>query len=91
MSGGVIFRALRHLGRALGAALRRVFSPFAWRDVRATQAWVYQENALTGDRRAVHLGGGYAALDIGWLRGAQGRGTVFGSFSRVDVTPRGSE
>jgi hypothetical protein len=88
MFGGVIARALRCGARAAVGLLRRVLAPLAWRDVRVTQAWAYQENALTGDRRAVHRGGGYAACDIGWLRGARGRGCVLGSFSRFEVTRR---
>ena len=90
MTYGMVSRALWRVARAVGRLLRRMLSPFAWRDARCMSEWVYQENALTGDRRAVHLGRGYAGCDIGWLREAAGRGTILGTYSSFPVKDGGS-
>lgn len=42
-------------------------SLFAWRDVRFTGVWIYQENAVTGERRAIKVGGCYQPIDAEWL------------------------
>lgn len=40
---------------------------FAWRDVRDNGTWAYQENTVTGARRAVRIGACYSPKDIDWL------------------------
>ncbi len=47
--------------------IRLIKSLFAWRDVNIEGKWLYQENAITGRRRAVSLSGGYSPLDFDWL------------------------
>jgi hypothetical protein len=42
-------------------------SLFAWRDVKWTPVWRYQENSVTGRRRAIRCGSGYTPLDFDWL------------------------
>lgn len=42
---------------------------FPWRTIRNTGAWLYQEHARTGARRALPIiGSGYQPLDMRWLR-----------------------
>jgi hypothetical protein len=40
---------------------------FVWRDVRDNGTWAYQENAVTGARRAVRIGACYSPKDMDWL------------------------
>lgn len=47
--------------------IRWLRSLFAWREVRNKNVWAYYENAVTGERRAVRVGGGWQPLDIDWL------------------------
>lgn len=47
-----------------------VRSLFAWRVVRDTGVWVYQENAVTGRRRVLRFGDGWQPVDAAWLGGA---------------------
>ena len=41
---------------------------FAWKPIRNSGAWVYLENTVTGQRKAVWLHGGYQPLNHDWLR-----------------------
>lgn len=50
--------------------LRALRSLFAWRIVRETPVYVYQENTVTGRRRAVRVvPGGYVPINEQWLEG----------------------
>lgn len=42
-------------------------SLFAWEDVKSDLSWRYQENRVTGRRRAITVNGGYACIDLDWL------------------------
>lgn len=43
-------------------------SLFAWKLVRVEAFWAYEENAVTGKRRALSLlAGGYSPWDAEWL------------------------
>lgn len=53
-------------------ALKRLWAiiatPFSWEDVRDSGVWLYQENKITGARRALPLcEGGYQPQDLEWL------------------------
>lgn len=51
--------------------IRWLLSLFAWREVHDSGlwhgVWSYQENRITGARRAVRVGGGYNPLNRDWL------------------------
>jgi len=48
--------------------LDHLLAPFAWRTVREKGGYAYQENDLTGARRAVRLQNkGYTPCDLGWV------------------------
>jgi hypothetical protein len=40
---------------------------FAWRDVKDNGTWAYQQNAVTGERRAVRIGACWSPKDFDWL------------------------
>ena len=42
-------------------------SLFAWQDVISTTVWLYQENAITGQRRALRVGSGYQPIWLRWI------------------------
>jgi hypothetical protein len=45
-------------------------SLFAWRNVFDAGVYAYQENAVTGRRRALRINsGGYSPLALDWLNG----------------------
>lgn len=48
-------------------AMRWFKALFAWRPVKRAGKWVYEENAVTGRRRARSLSAGYTPLDLDWL------------------------
>lgn len=45
-------------------------SLFAWRDHHQCGAWLYQENMITGDRRAFQIYTGYSPIDRTFIRGS---------------------
>ena len=49
-------------------------SIFAWRDALTNSPiWLYQENSVTGARRAIRIGrGSWSPLNWHWLRGGVG-------------------
>lgn len=49
--------------------LRLLRSQFAWRDMFVAGAWLYQENSITGERRARLWCTGYSPVDKTWLGG----------------------
>lgn len=51
------------------AWLRHKFRWMAWRTMITTTVWVYEENSVTGQRRAIwYGGGGHQPIDMTWLR-----------------------
>jgi hypothetical protein len=48
--------------------VRWLRSLVAWRAVRSTGVWVYCENDVTGQRKAVQVHGGHQPLDRAFLR-----------------------
>lgn len=52
----------------------------AWRVVHETQCWLYEENAITGDRRATWLGAGYSPCNQHFIENATGNGYIHGPF-----------
>jgi hypothetical protein len=48
--------------------LRYRFRWLAWRRMMTTAVWLYQENIVTGQRRAIWRGSGYQPVDDTWLR-----------------------
>lgn len=52
--------------------LNKLKAVFAWRDVRDTGVWRYQENSVTGERRAVPgAAKGWRPVDRVWLAGGE--------------------
>lgn len=49
--------------------IRFIRSLFAWRDAFSTGKWLYQQNAVTGARRALEQTAGYQPLNARWLNG----------------------
>lgn len=49
----------------------RFRAAFAWETKRDTGVWLYQENRVTGARRALYCGGGYQPLNEVWLKGGR--------------------
>ena len=47
----------------------RIRSWFAWRTVRDSGVWLYEENTVTGARRVSRIGGGHQPQDLTWLSG----------------------
>ncbi len=47
--------------------LQAIRALFAWRTVRDSGVYLYQENAITGARRTVQYSGGYQPKDFAWL------------------------
>jgi hypothetical protein len=45
----------------------RIRSWFAWKDIRDSGVWLYQENTITGSRRAIRLSRTWQPLDVEWL------------------------
>lgn len=68
--------------------IRWLKSLFAWRPVRNSGVWLYEQNELTGQRRAILISGCYQPLNYGFLRdgdsviGRKGR-YVIGSDDQV--------
>jgi len=52
--------------------LRQLTLWFAWREVRDTGIWVYSENRITGQRKALRISRCFQPLDWRWLM--EGRG-----------------
>ena len=49
--------------------LSRIINHFAWKTVRDTGVWIYQENSRTHNRRAIHLrNSGHQPCDWDWLQ-----------------------
>ncbi len=42
-------------------------SLFAWENVKTGGKWLYQENGITGRRRAISQSNGFSPLDFDWL------------------------
>lgn len=53
--------------------LDRIRSWFAWREVRDAGVWSYQQNTITGARRAIDKGGPWQPVDWRWLGERNGR------------------
>lgn len=52
--------------------LRWLRTIFGWRLVRDSGAWVYEENVITGERRATRIAGsGWQPIDAAWLHPAR--------------------
>jgi hypothetical protein len=52
--------------------LTRIFAMFAWRTVWESDFWRYQENSVTGARRALRYRQGcHQPVAFGWLRGGR--------------------
>jgi hypothetical protein len=47
--------------------IRALKALFGWRTIAATGVWRYQQNIVTGWRRAVRCGSGYQPRDVRWL------------------------
>jgi hypothetical protein len=59
--------------------MRWLRSLFAWRFVRVSGIWEYEENAVTGARRASNwCRGGYSPLDWHWLLAGNGMPRIDG-------------
>lgn len=43
-------------------------SLFAWRPIRNTGVWLYEQNNVTGQRRAIDAGGCWQPLDWDFMR-----------------------
>jgi hypothetical protein len=48
--------------------IRWLKSLFAWRRVDRGSGWAYEENRITGERRAFRFASGHQPLDSRWLR-----------------------
>lgn len=80
----------RQPGRPFREALRRIFvAPFAWRDVRDQGVWLYQQNAVTGARRAVRISRCGQPIDFAWIAAGEADGFVVDRDGTSRV-PRGS-
>lgn len=53
--------------------LTRLRSWWAWREVMDQGVWVYFENDITGERKAVDKGGPWQPVDYMWLAERSGR------------------
>lgn len=53
----------------MSAILKRLRSLFAWRAIRNSGAWLYLQNDITGQRKAIWLRGCYQPLNRDWMRG----------------------
>jgi len=62
--------------------LRWIKSLFAWRTIERMGVWVYRENAVTGQRKAIHVGGALFGpiRGDGWLRHGDIVVSPFGSY-----------
>ncbi len=59
--------------------LRFIRSLFAWRTVRVAGVYAYEQNAITGARRAVRINsGGHSPVDLDWLDAGKGHPTIDG-------------
>lgn len=80
----------RQPGRPVRETLRRfLLAPFAWRDVRDQGVWLYQQNTVTGARRAVRISRCGQPIDFEWLANGAGDGFVVDRDGTTRV-PRGS-
>lgn len=77
--------------------LRWFRSLFAWREYRHSGVWLYEQNDVTGHRRAFKVSSCYQPVDLEWLTagalpavafGAQGR-EVFAERWTMPPPPRG--
>ena len=51
----------------------RLRSWWAWKEIEDAGVWVYFENAVTGERKAVDKGGCWQPIDYMWLAERNGR------------------
>ena len=51
----------------------RMRAAFAWKMVKDSGVWVYYENAITGERKALDKGGCWQPIDYLWLAERNGR------------------
>ena len=59
--------------------LRFIRSLFAWRLVKVSGVYGYEQNTVTGARRAVRVNsGGYSPVDLDWLDAGNGHPTIDG-------------
>lgn len=54
------------------AGLHWVRSLFAWRFVRDSGVWLYSENTVTGERKALRIGSCWQPVDLDWLDNGNG-------------------
>jgi len=50
-------------------------SLFAWREVEClgiSGVWHYSQNAVTGERKALRISGGWQPVDLNWLEAGNG-------------------
>ena len=47
-------------------------APFCWAERRDSGVWIYEENTVTGERRAIWRPGCYQPLHHAWLRAGNG-------------------
>ncbi|TCM17213.1 hypothetical protein EDF56_106329 [Novosphingobium sp. PhB165] len=69
--------------------IRYLRSLFAWREFRDNGVWVYFENAVSGCRKAIRVGGCYQPLDFEWLAGGARDGWAYDHGRRIRIK-RGS-
>jgi hypothetical protein len=59
--------------------IRWLKSLFAWESVRWAGCYLYEENRITGRRRATTItSGGYSPIDFDWLDGGKGHPIIDG-------------
>jgi len=48
--------------------IKVILAPFKWKEIFTAGVYSYQENSVTGDRRAIRIiKGGWSPLDTRWL------------------------
>lgn len=58
---------------------RFIRSIFAWQFVKIDGIWLYEQNAVSGRRRATEiLAGGYSPVDLDWLDAGNGHPLING-------------
>lgn len=73
----------------IARAWRWLHSCFAWLEVRDQGVWVYFENYVTGQRKAIKACRAGQPLDFEWLAGGTGDGWAYDNGRRIRIK-RGS-
>ena len=58
--------------------LRWFLSLFAWREEHHSGVWLYEQNAITGQRRATKVSGCYQSVNLEWLTAGVLPAVVYG-------------